>query len=177
EATAKERGREVAEGYVNSIVLGSGQFCTKPGVIFVPKNNSEELRSTLSELLQETDTKWLLNKSTFESYQAETAALAENPVFFQIDQSQNNEGEGFSVKPKVFWAKLEDIAKQTEVLFTECFGPMAIAVEYDSLADVEAQLANMPGALAAAIHAEESDIPQLGNLVSTLSRRVGRILW
>ncbi|WP_140416445.1 aldehyde dehydrogenase family protein, partial [Arthrobacter globiformis] len=33
EAAAKERGKEIAEGFIASFTLGAGQFCTKPGTL------------------------------------------------------------------------------------------------------------------------------------------------
>ena len=35
-AAAATRMEEIAEGFVESFTLGSGQFCTKPGLVFVP---------------------------------------------------------------------------------------------------------------------------------------------
>ena len=35
-AAAASRGEELAQGLVGSFTLGVGQFCTKPGVVFVP---------------------------------------------------------------------------------------------------------------------------------------------
>ena len=33
---AAQRAEEVAAGFVGSMSLGNGQFCTKPGLLFVP---------------------------------------------------------------------------------------------------------------------------------------------
>ena len=35
EAVAR-RGKDIAAGYVGSFTIGAGQFCTKPGLLFVP---------------------------------------------------------------------------------------------------------------------------------------------
>ena len=31
------RGEQIAEGLHGSVTLGAGQFCTKPGMVFLPK--------------------------------------------------------------------------------------------------------------------------------------------
>src|SRR5699024_2103361 len=37
-AAMRARGAEVLTGYAESANLGTGQFCTKPGVVFVPED-------------------------------------------------------------------------------------------------------------------------------------------
>ena len=39
-AAAATRMEEIAEGFVGSFTLGSGQFCTKPGLVFVPAGSA-----------------------------------------------------------------------------------------------------------------------------------------
>ncbi|KPM53876.1 aldehyde dehydrogenase [Frankia sp. R43] len=41
EAAAAARGPEIWAGYVESFTLGTGQFCTKPGLLFVPAGAAE----------------------------------------------------------------------------------------------------------------------------------------
>ena len=42
------RREEILAGYAGSFTLGMGQFCTKPGIVFVPQ--SGETKSFLDEL-------------------------------------------------------------------------------------------------------------------------------
>jgi NADP-dependent aldehyde dehydrogenase len=39
-AAAAARGREIATGFVASMTLGTGQFCTKPGLLFLPAGHA-----------------------------------------------------------------------------------------------------------------------------------------
>ena len=39
-AAAANRMEEIAEGFVGSFTLGSGQFCTKPGLVFAPAGSA-----------------------------------------------------------------------------------------------------------------------------------------
>src|SRR5205807_4189668 len=41
----KERSDKIAEGLVASVTLGVGQFCTKPGIVFVPEGSHAFLDS------------------------------------------------------------------------------------------------------------------------------------
>lgn len=176
-AAAANRGDQIAVDYAASITLGGGQFCTKPGLIFVPKSSADAFRKKSDEQFTATQPTWLLNKSTFDSYEAATEELAKNPIFIDKFESQVQTNEGFSVKPKLFWSTLADIRHARDIMYTECFGPMAIAIEYENLDEVVVLLKDMPGALAAAIHGEESEADSLRDLVDVLSDNVGRIMW
>ena len=39
-AAAAARGDEIATGYAGSLTMGVGQFCTNPGLMFVPADDS-----------------------------------------------------------------------------------------------------------------------------------------
>src|SRR3984885_15297075 len=43
----RDRSSRLAHGLQASFTLGSGQFCTKPGIVFVPKDESKEFIQTL----------------------------------------------------------------------------------------------------------------------------------
>ena len=43
----RERGSQIAQGLQGSFTLGSGQFCTKPGMVFVPQDHSTEFVDAL----------------------------------------------------------------------------------------------------------------------------------
>src|SRR6185312_9514660 len=43
----RERGTAIAQGLQGSFTLGSGQFCTKPGMVFVPQDHSTEFVDAL----------------------------------------------------------------------------------------------------------------------------------
>src|SRR6185437_10177167 len=42
EAAAEARADAIASGFVASMTLGVGQFCTKPGIFFVPESSGLE---------------------------------------------------------------------------------------------------------------------------------------
>ena len=44
---AARRISEIMTGFINSYVLGSGQFCTKPGMLFLPDAAFDEAPLTI----------------------------------------------------------------------------------------------------------------------------------
>jgi NADP-dependent aldehyde dehydrogenase len=58
----KARGDAVAEGLVNSVTLGSGQFCTNPGLVFVQDTpDARGFVERVRRLMSERDSGVLLN--------------------------------------------------------------------------------------------------------------------
>ena len=49
---AAARAAETATGYAGSLTLGAGQFCTNPGLLFVP--DDEGLRTAIADAVQAT---------------------------------------------------------------------------------------------------------------------------
>ena len=60
-------------------------------------------------------------------------------------------------------------------LLAECFGPLAVVVEYHDELELRAALAALPGSLAATVIAGGADDPEAGWLVDTLSVTAGRV--
>ena len=44
----RERGEKLAEGLAASVTLGSGQFCTNPGLVLMQKGNTDVFKATLA---------------------------------------------------------------------------------------------------------------------------------
>src|SRR3954452_219256 len=45
----RERGAQIAQSLQASFTLGSGQFCTKPGMVFLPADQSADFERSLQE--------------------------------------------------------------------------------------------------------------------------------
>jgi len=70
----RQRGAELARGLSESVTLGAGQFCTKPGVVFVPGGEkvSDAFAAAVAQSLP--DTTWtLLTPSIAEGFARRTA--------------------------------------------------------------------------------------------------------
>jgi NADP-dependent aldehyde dehydrogenase len=69
-----ERASQIAEGLVNSLTLGSGQFCTNPGLVFLlDEAGSESFMTQVTRLMQTQQPGVLLNER-IERGLADTAA-------------------------------------------------------------------------------------------------------
>ena len=167
----KERGAELAKGAVDSALLGSGQFCTKPGLMIIPKANSDEFLMAVKEHLSTLAVGQLLNKSIAERY---SAAISKIAISGKVEvYSGLSEAEGFGVTPTFFVAPW-DVVKDSHELLEEHFGPTAVIAIADESDYVQIAW-SLEGQLTSTIQGTESD--SVETLVDVLAHRSGRVIW
>ena len=71
----RERGGNIAAGLHASFTLGAGQFCTKPGMVFLPQgSDAKAFAQKLQQLVAESAPFHLLTKAIHSSYDSAIAA-------------------------------------------------------------------------------------------------------
>jgi NADP-dependent aldehyde dehydrogenase len=163
EAAVAARGTEIATGYVGSFTLGSGQFCTKPGLVFLPAGHG--LDQTLAEAIEPIAAPALLTPQITEGFQKGLQRLGENARTL----AESAGAHLYTVSAAEFAARPE--------LSDECFGPASIIIEYSSPEELLAAAASVPGSLTATVHAEPDDAGLAKALVTELVKRAGRIIY
>lgn len=79
-AAAADRAARIGADLAGSFTLGSGQFCTKPGLAFVPAGpDGDALVEAAREAIAATEPMIMLNEGIANSYQRGTAALSNTP--------------------------------------------------------------------------------------------------
>jgi NADP-dependent aldehyde dehydrogenase len=158
-------------GFVASFTLGMGQFCTKPGLLLVPRG--AEIPERVAAALDESGPQgWLLTEQIAATYQVGIDELETNGA--RVLTRTAGSGSGWQAQPAVL-AVTPAALKADPTLLEEVFGPVALVAEYASRAELDEVLAVLPGSLATAVHAAEDD-PDLPGLVARLSRTSGRVV-
>ena len=177
EAAAQQRPEEIARDFVASMTLGGGQFCTKPGLLFVPAAEPARFRSLLAEELRAAQPAWSLNASIRRAYEEGVGRLAAAVGDGRFAASEVELQGGFSVSPAIAWATLDEVRAGADPLLEECFGPAAVVVEYDDLDGLIEFLGELPGALVGGVQAGSDEDASAQRVVDALSDVVGRVLW
>ncbi len=164
-----ERNESLAKGLVDSALMGSGQFCTKPGLVFVP--DSAEFFDVIREYLSSLAVAPLLSKSISERYSSAISELVKiNGVEVLAGVSTS---AGFGVTPTFFITDWETARSNTNLL-EEHFGPTTVIVKTSEKTFVE--IASMlHGQLTSTIQASDDD--SLAELIEILSQKSGRVIW
>lgn len=170
QAAAEERGDEIAEQFLGSFTMGAGQFCTKPGTLFVPKNSGmvEALRGSALP-----DAAKLLNNRIQEGYVEELQKLSGQSGVEVLLQGSSPYAD--PPAPTLLLTSMQNLLDNREVLQSECFGPTALVIEYDNEQQLVDAAATYDGQLTATIQGEETC--DVAALVTVLAEKAGRVLW
>jgi len=170
-AAVAARGEALAQGLVGSFTLGVGQFCTKPGVVFVPAGAGfEEL---VAGFATGSSGGPLLTDRITAAFPSGVAHLESDPSVAIV--AQGLPPEPGAARPIVLSTDAAAVAARPSALLEECFGPVTLLVRYASEAELHAALEAVPGSLTATLHAEPSD--EVSDVLEVLTRKAGRVLF
>ena len=170
-AAVARRGEALAQGLVASFTLGVGQFCTKPGVVFVPAGSGfDEL---VARLVPGASGGPLLTDRITAAFPSGLAHLEADPSVSVVAGSAE-QAEG-TAQPVVLRTDAAAVADRPETLLEECFGPVTLLVEYADDAALQRALEAVPGSLTATLHAEDDDA--VDDVLEVLQRKAGRVLF
>lgn len=170
-AAVAARGDALAQGLVGSFTLGVGQFCTKPGVVFVPRGAGFE--DLVAAHVTDAAGGPLLTDRITDAFPVGIGHLEADPSVEVLGYGAPA-AEG-SARPVVLTTDAAAVAERPETLLEECFGPVTLLVRYDGDEELLAALRAVPGSLTATLHAEESD--DVADVLAVLERRAGRVLF
>ncbi len=171
---ASRRASEIGRGIAGSVTLGVGQFCTKPGLVFVPSTtDGDTVVTELAEVIRELSPMTMLSSGIAEHFREGLRALSE------ISQCRPlvNDGEGIdaNVRAQLFEVSANDFASSpARTLRDECFGPTALVVRYDDRDDLLRALDATDSALTFSAFIEEDDDESW--LVEYGSTKAGRVI-
>lgn len=174
---AQDRPQEIAEGLVASATLGMGQFCTKPGLVFVPEGS--EITRLVVDTFVGLAPGAMLNvpmRDSFANGAHERASINGVVVYGPQEEAP---AEGAWVVPRVAVAPYAAYQVETEHLVEECFGPLTILVEYSGPDALIEAARTIPGCLTATIHGQGdgTDADLCTELVEVLQDTAGRLIW
>lgn len=172
-AASGQRG-ELAEGYAGSLTLGAGQFCTNPGLLFVP--DDPEILSSVSTAVGNSSGGPMLTEKIFRGYEASVAEAAAHPALSELASGTPGEGP-WGATPRVYTTSLKEFAADVPVLARERFGPAGLVVTYPSVDELLPVLAGMPGNLVGSLHAVPDDLADARRLVPVLEWIAGRVVY
>ncbi|MEV7632951.1 aldehyde dehydrogenase (NADP(+)) [Microbacterium sp. NPDC089318] len=163
----------LAAAYVQSATASSGQLCTQPGIVFVPRGEAGEafLRAVTGGV---------------ESSQGQTmlspgiAAAWRKGVEIRDDHAgvlaRGSDGESaHAPAPVIHAAAMSDFTSDS-VLHDEIFGAASLVVRYADAAELIAATEHLEGQLTATLQLGDGDLDLARQLLPALERKAGRIL-
>ncbi len=172
--TLAESADKIATGFVGSLSLFAGQFCTTPGLAIVCEDDSLQ---TFVDVCQATVAKVppqvMLTSGILGNYNQGVARLESHSTVKTISEGLTEENRATT---KLCRVKASDWLANP-LLEEEIFGPSSLLVvcqNKNEMLDVAKRLA---GHLTATIHCKNDDVEFAGTLAQELELHVGRILF
>jgi acyl-CoA reductase-like NAD-dependent aldehyde dehydrogenase len=176
-AAMAARAASIASGFVASLTLGAGQFCTKPGLLLLPVGaDGDELLAAIVEQLAAVQPATLLNGGIrtllHERLDGSTGVAG---VRVHLDGRSEESSDGFACRPSLLEVDAETYLA-SDALREEHFGPVSVVVRHEP-GQLGGIIASLDGQLTATLHAEPEEAAGLVELRDLLSAKVGRVLW
>jgi len=177
EGALAERGAALAQEFFASCTMGSGQFCTNPGLLVVPEGTAGDVfvaeacalfDAAPAQVLFSADGKHGLNAAlaTLEAAGARRIAGGDDP-----------ERPGYWVQPRLLMVDGARFLADPAGLQTEAFGPASLIVRSEDATQAQAIARSFEGNLTATLYraADGRDDVQAAALIPLLRTRVGRL--
>ena len=173
----RERAAQIAKTLQTSFTLGSGQFCTKPGLLFVPDDGTAEFIDTLGTGIRELQAQQMLTHGIAKRYNEAVQQRIANGQAKLIASTEADIGEGCAATTAtIFSVSLEKFFDHPE-LAEEVFGPTTLLVHYGSKNDLLDAAEQLSGHLTATIHGTDQDLVDAADLIRVLEKKAGRLLF
>jgi len=169
----EKRGQDIAASWVASLTLGAGQFCTNPGVIFLPDGEAADaFIDSAVAALGEVDAQTMLTGGIAESCRAGVDRLG---LIAGVSKRFGEKGDGRTATPCLFETDSSTWRSNAE-LAEEVFGPVGIIVRTSSAEEFSGLAQSLEGQLTATLHIDAADDELAARLLPILERKAGRLL-
>jgi NADP-dependent aldehyde dehydrogenase len=174
-AAVAQRAEAIADGLAQSITLGVGQFCTKPGVMVgVRGKDLDRLMVQLADRVGRAGAGVMLYGRLLEAYQAALDRARARGV--RVLAAAPAAGDPARAQPALL---MVDVARFLDeaALREEIFGPASLIVVADDAAEFERIAESLEGQLTATIHGTDEELREHSRLVAILQQKVGRLIF
>jgi len=172
-AALQARGDALAQGFVGSLTLGAGQFCTNPGLLVAVQGPAlEAFVASAADLLQHSAAQTMLTPGIWAAYQDGVDSLSRHASTVAKGVLPTGPNQ---CQPQLLRASAAEYLANP-ALQAEVFGAAALVVECRDEAE-RLQLAEaLEGQLTATLQLDDDDIALARRLLPVLERKAGRIL-
>lgn len=163
-----------ASALAQSVLNGCGQFCTRPGLVFIPKGAAEML-AALSRHFSQAQAGAMLTTKIASHYRAGCQALQQTESVTLLAQGQGEE-TGCYTRPRLF-ATSANAFMQQRMLQQEIFGPATVLIECTDVTQMQMLATTLQGQLTATLYATAPELAKASALLQELELHCGRLIY
>ncbi|MBK4721006.1 aldehyde dehydrogenase (NADP(+)) [Azospirillum sp. YIM DDC1] len=174
-AALAARAEALGRGFVASLTLGAGQFCTNPGILLaVDGPDLDRFVAAAVEALGGSAAPTMLTPGIHAAFDAGVAALADNALVATL--ARGLDGDGPNQCRAALFATTADAFLDDPSLREEVFGSASLLIRCPDLESLRAVAERLDGQLTATLQMDAADAGAAAALLPTLERKAGRIL-
>ena len=168
---------QVAEGFVTSLNMGVGQFCTNPGLILgIEGPELDRFIEAACACLVKQPAGVMLNQGIQEAYNEGVAMISSQPGVTKKEVGESSESKpGCCGQPTLMTVSADAFIANPK-LTEEMFGPAALLVKCQNSAELQDVIRCLNGQLTGTIQSADGEMAEYADLIDLLKDRVGRLL-
>jgi alpha-ketoglutaric semialdehyde dehydrogenase len=172
------RGEQIVSGLYGSFTIGGGQYCTKPGVVFLPKSRAaEDFARQLEGQVSAASPFTLLTAGIQKAFLRGRDERMKSPGLRSVVAQNGSSQDGsYRVGPAIMQTDAETFLRNAE-LSDELFGPATLLVSHSQKAQAIEAASKLKGHLTATIHGTAEDFREFSDLIEILQTKVGRLIF
>ena len=172
-----DRGGEIARGFVASMTLGVGQFCTKPGLVFaVAGADLDRFKAAVAEAIAASPPASMLSADIRAAFEHGREAVCAANGAAVVARSATAADPRQTQAGAIVVATTTDAFLADPALAEEVFGPFSLVVTVPSLDALATVARRLDGQLTATLHGTPHDLAAAGALLDILAEKAGRVI-
>lgn len=174
----RERLEKLIEEYVTSGLMGTGQFCTNPGMLLLIDNtDTTKFVEGVTAKYQASNAGTLLSRSV-ETSLVKSIGILKGAGAQLLAGGSKMEGSRCAVANTVLRISGKQFVTDPHVFQTEAFGNAVLIVVCANIGELAQAIEHLEGNLTGAIYSDTqgSDEADYATIAASLTQRVGRIL-
>lgn len=171
-----ENGAAIGASFAAAVTLGSGQFCTNPGLLVaIDGPEVQHFVEAATQALSAMAGTTMLNEGIYRAYSNGVAALKQNTGAKLV--AEGAASDGWVSRPALFSSSAAAFLADP-ALHAEVFGAAALLVLCNDADEFRQVIAAVEGQLTVSVHAHgPEDMTLAADLMPLLERKAGRILF
>jgi NADP-dependent aldehyde dehydrogenase len=176
-AALADRGSEIAKGFVASMTLGVGQFCTKPGLVFAVAGAAlDRFKAAAAEAIAAAAPGSMLSADIRGAFDHGREAVCAAHGATVVARSTASADPLKTQAAGIIVETTADAFLGNPALAEEVFGPFSLVVAVPSHREMEVIARRLEGQLTATIHGTRQDLGAAGGLLEILATKAGRVI-
>ncbi len=169
------RAEKLAEGFLKSMTMGAGQFCTNPGLLIAIEDEGlERFVDASRRALESAEPEVMLTDAIHGAYEEGVRRLLEHPKVTALARGTASACR-LGGRGALFAVAGRDLLGHREIM-DEVFGASSVIVRCKDEAELQQAIDALEGQLTASLHLTDDDHDLAARLIPALERRAGRLI-